>query len=89
MNNIKLSVKSTKDSEQCATNKVPVTDNIEFNNLEEDSCVVEIPMEEQYIYFKSADDIEEPEALELDNYLIDIKLKDKYYLALNDQINIF
>lgn len=87
-NNIKLSVKSTKESEQCATNKDPLTDNIEFNDLEEDSCVVEIPMEEQYIYFKNADDIEEPEALELDNYLIDIKLKDKYYLALNDQINI-
>lgn len=87
-NNIKLSVKSTKDSEQCATNKVPLTDNIEFNDLEEDSCVVEIPIEEQYIYFKSADDIEEPEALKLDNYLIDIKLKNKYYLPLNEQINI-
>lgn len=87
-NNIKLSVKSTKDSEQCAINKVPLTDNIEFNDLEEDSCVVEIPIEEQYIYFKSADDIEEPEALELDNYLIDIKLKNKYYLPLNEQINI-
>lgn len=88
-NNIKLAIRSTKSSEQCATNKISSTENIEFNDLDKDSCIVEIPMEEQYVYFKSEADIEEPEALELDNYLIDITLKDKYYLPINSQINLY
>lgn len=88
-NNIKLAVRSTKESEQCATNITTSTENIEFNNLENDSCIIEVPMEESYVYFKSAADVEEPEALELDNYLIDVKLKDKYYLPINSQLNIY
>lgn len=87
-NNVKLSIKSTKESEVCATNKIQSTENINFNDLIEESCIIEIPLEEAYIYFKNEDDIEEPTALELDNYLIDIKLDDLYYLPINSQINL-
>ena len=50
------------------------------------NCELSVPLDESYIYLKNNE--EETGAIKIDNYIVDIKLNDTYYLPLNNEINL-
>lgn len=85
-NEINIAIEPNIKQVTCAVNdKEDKTDNLEFNELEDNKCYVTVPFDKQYVYFKNKDGIVS-EAVEINDYVVDLNLDDKYYLAINDSL---
>ena len=67
----------------CASNVIK-TEYPEYKQTS--NCEIAVPLDESYIYLKNNE--EETGAIKIDNYIVDIKLNDTYYLPLNNEINL-
>jgi len=81
-NFINVSITTGNDQEQCAfslendKNKA-----IEFKDLQEGLCNLTVPFEPGYVFFRNKNGTVS-DGLELNNYVVDYNLKEKYYLPL-------
>ncbi len=87
-NFINLTVTSSNDQIQCAfstendKNKV-----LEFTDIQQGLCNLNIPFEAGYVFFKNDSGIVS-DGLELNNFVVDYNLKEKYYLPLKVKGNL-
>ena len=84
-NKINVSIKASNEQVSCGYSLVEDgLDTVTFNNLDEGSCKLEVPFQKVFLYFKNESGIIS-KALDLDNYVVDFKVDDKYYLPLNSK----
>ncbi len=82
-NIINLSLKPSNEQEYCTFSKEEVDKNtLEFSLLNDNYCNINVPFEKVYVYFKNNKGIIS-DPLELNNYVVDFDVKDKYYFPLN------
>lgn len=67
----------------CAYSKF-IDGKLEFIKMEDNKCIITTSIDEFYIYFKNNTNIVSKGYL-VDNYLIDVSIKDNYYLLLNSK----
>lgn len=61
---------------------------LDFQKLSNDKCYVSVPLEKQYVYFKSPNEvISKP--LEVNNYVVGIDAEDKHYVPISTEHNIY
>lgn len=60
---------------------------LEYINLENGKCYLSVPFNKQYVYFKNSYGFISRK-LEVNNYVVDLILKDKYYVPLGKEINL-
>ena len=83
---VHLSIDSTYDYDECTVNVIesPYSEYVEKEN---DECEIYAPLDNAaYVYLKNEDTL--TEAIELNNYLVDVIADDIYYLPLNQEINV-
>ena len=79
-------ISSTKDELECAVSADDNKDNLNFNIIENNECSIKIPLNQHYVYFKNGDG-EISDGYNINSLLVDILLKDKYYITKDDVID--
>ena len=82
---INISLKASNDQEFCTYSLEEVDkESLSFEKIVDGYCNVTVPFKKTFIYFKNKSGIIS-EPLELDNYVVDFKMDDKYYLPLGKE----
>jgi len=82
-NVINLSIKPTNEQEYCSYSlEEKDKSSLKFSIMKDNYCVINVPFQKVYVYFKNKIGIVS-DGIELDNYVVDFNVKDKYYLPLN------
>lgn len=83
-NTINVSLSLENEQKACAFSKNNSnSDNLDFIELRGNKCEIVVPFEKGYIYLKNKDGVvSEPQ--ELNNYVVDFNVDDKYYLPLSN-----
>ena len=82
---INVSLKASNDQEYCTFSVEEADkDTLEFDPLVDGYCNINVPFKKVFVYFKNKNGIVS-DGLELDNYVVDFKLDDKYYLPLGQE----
>ena len=85
-NNVKLEITPKEEETYCAYSKT-LNDKLEYKKMDNNKCIIDINIGSFYIYFKNNKNITTKEYL-IDNYIININIKDNYYLSINGEKNI-
>ena len=84
-NIINLSIKPSNDQEYCSFSLEEVDKSkIEFSLMKDGFCNLNVPFSKVLVYFKNKKGIIS-DPLELNNYVVDFDVKDKYYFPLNSK----
>lgn len=82
---VDLSIVPSSDQDECEY--VGANGTITKGEMTDKGCLVSVVIEEGKVVFTNEKD-KESKSLDVDDYVIDLKEKDKYYLALNAEINL-
>ena len=78
---INISLSFDKEQKACAfTTDSSNSNNLNYIELKDNKCELVVPFAAGYVFLKNADGIV-TDPIELNNYVVDFNVKDKYYLA--------
>ena len=80
-NFINVSLQASNEQELCTFSNDDDLQKLSFEPMKDGVCSLIVPFEKVNVYFKNKEGIIS-EPLELDNYVVDFNVKDKYYLPL-------
>jgi len=83
-NEINLAIEPSTTQERCA---ILVNEELEDGNYQDGKCYLTVDFNKQNLYFYNSYNIQSP-LLEINDYIVDIKLDDKNYLALGNELNL-
>lgn len=81
-NYININLQASNEQELCSFSKDEDIEKLSFEPMKDGVCTLIVPFEKVNIYFKNKEGIVS-DPLELNNYVVDFNVKDKYYLPLN------
>lgn len=82
----RINIVTNSGQKYCAISSNNNEEDFVFNEMKDNTCVYG-ELKDFYVYFKDNNDIIS-EPLYINDYVIDIKLDDTYYIALNDMIDL-
>lgn len=82
INEISLSILPSTEQKYCALES---NNGLNFIELDSGECHLSVSFNEQYVYFKNKRD-KLSNKVKVSDYIVDLNLKDNYYLALGDKV---
>ena len=82
---VNIAIKPTSNAVECGL--LAEESSIDFKKIEEDTCYLQNDLTPYKLYFKDNKNNISPEFI-IDNFVVDIKLKDIYYLPLNSSLDL-
>lgn len=84
-NVVNLQIAPSTEQKYCAVKKE--NGDLDYLFLENGKCYISVPLNEQLLYFVNEYDVVSDE-LFVNNYVLDVDLRDKYYIPLNSKIDL-
>lgn len=86
---VDISIIPSKEEVFCSVvEKETNEDKLIFQKMVDGKCSVSIPLEKHYVYFKDKNDVISL-ALVVNDYVVSLKMEEKYYLTLNTEKNLY
>ncbi|MBQ8659844.1 MAG: hypothetical protein IJ475_03300 [Bacilli bacterium] len=86
---LKMNITPSEEQVECAVSKNILNsfDDLTFNKLVDNSCLINVEPSSYYVYFKDDENtISKP--LLVSDYIVDVSLKDRYYLPIGGTVNL-